>query len=168
MRTLRGRGLTVGRASCQISPCGLRKESVWSPCVRAESAPKLSSLKTNTNFSSPQSAASLRSLQNLCYIEIFSKDPDGYIDECILSSISSSLEVILGEDSFRKSTLLKIGTGELLPLVESIVFYENDIQTALDRLATRFLIANANPERISQIKAMKIYCDDDFPPSVSL
>ncbi|KAF9458568.1 hypothetical protein BDZ94DRAFT_1270254 [Collybia nuda] len=62
---------------------------------------------------------------------------------------------------FQPSTLVKIGTGDLLPVVENLEVYENDMRLIVDMLTARALNSQRHPERISQIKSIQIHCQDE-------
>ncbi|KAF9458563.1 hypothetical protein BDZ94DRAFT_1331854 [Collybia nuda] len=85
-------------------------------------------------------------------VKIFFKYDKGFTDERILPSVLSLVEFFICKRRFQQLTLIRTGTGDLLPLVERLEFRENDLELVFDMLATRSLSAQADPDRISQIK----------------
>ncbi|KAF9458574.1 hypothetical protein BDZ94DRAFT_1325406 [Collybia nuda] len=122
--------------------------------------PNLFSLVADINFASPESHRFLQSLLNLRQAYVSGRDADGFIEEGFLSSIPTSEEVFLSMTSVRHSTLIRIGTGELLPKVVKLHFSVDDLQPVLNMLDTRTLNAETHPERISRIKSIKVYYND--------
>lgn len=122
--------------------------------------PRILSLMTNIDVSSPECHSHFRRLQTLRTV-IITGTRRGYIDEDFISSISYSTKVLLGSYACQPSTLSKIGTGGLLPNVEHLEYSGRNLQLVVDMLWARLSSARKSPERVSYIRRIVITSDDE-------